>query len=100
MELGWPGSRVSESTDNDLNESQPYEHCPKPELTLTLTLTLTPTLAQSLQGFSCQAWGLAHWEEKIDGSFWGEWCMATWDTEQGKNKQTPIYWDDCPGHSS
>lgn len=59
----WPGSRVSESTDNDLNESQPYEHCPKPEL--TLTLTLTPTLAQSIQGFSCQAWCLDHWE-KID----------------------------------
>lgn len=57
----WPGSRVSESIDNDLNESQPYEHCPKPEL----TLTLTPTLAQSLQGFSCQAWYLDHWE-KID----------------------------------
>lgn len=54
MEPGWPGSRVSESIDNDLNESQPHEHCPKPELTLTLTLTLT--LAQSLQGcFSCQA---------------------------------------------
>lgn len=58
MEPGWPGSRVSESIDKDLNESQPHEYCPKPEpkLTLTLTLTLALSLAQSLQGFfSCQA---------------------------------------------
>lgn len=33
-------------------------------------------------------------------SSWGEWRMATWDTEQGKNKQTPTYRGDCPGHSS
>lgn len=40
-----PGSRVNESMDTDLNEPQPLERCPTPELTLTLTL------AQSLEDF-------------------------------------------------
>lgn len=89
-EPGWPGSRVTESIDRDLNESQPHEHCPKPELTLTLPLTLTLTLtqAQSLQAFfSCQSLsGYVIGRGKTEASSWGEWSMATWDTEQGKNK--------------
>lgn len=40
-----PDSRVNESMDTDLNEPQPLELCPTPELTLTLTL------AQSLEDF-------------------------------------------------
>lgn len=40
-----PDSRVNESLDTDLNEPQPLERCPTPELTLTLTL------AQSLEDF-------------------------------------------------